>query len=109
MSCSESDDIQEIKVRGRPKVTKDSFIELEERFDQHKLNYIIKNKDTLRDRMRATCFEDDYDPFHIAQKYLNKSTNGTIKTKYKQNASFGRFYAAGSYPFNLCPERYVIR
>jgi len=81
MSCSESDDIQEIKFRGRPKVTKDSFIELEERFDQHKLNYIIKNKDTLRDRMRATCFEDGYDPFHIAQKYLNKSTNGTIKTK----------------------------
>ena len=96
MSCSESDDIQEIKVRGRPKVTKDSFIELEERFDRHKLNYIIKNKDTLRDRMRATCFEDGYDPFQIAQKYLKKSTNGTIKTKYKQNASFGRFKAVGS-------------
>ena len=94
MSCSESDDIQEIKVRGRPKVTKDSFIELEERFD--KLNYIINNKDTLRDRMRATCFEDCYGPFRIAQKYLSKSANGTIKTKYKQNASFGKFHAVGS-------------
>ena len=96
--------IQEIKVRGRPKVTKDSFIELEERFDQHKLNYIIKNKDTLRDRMRATCFEDGYDPFHIAQKYLNKSTNWTIKTKYKQNASFGRFYAVGSLSLQSMPR-----
>ena len=104
MSCSESDDIQEIKVRGRPKVTKDSFIELEERFDQHKLNYIIKNKDTLRDRMRATCFEDGYDPFHIAQKYLSKSANGTIKTKYKQNASFGRFYAVGSLSLQSMPR-----
>ena len=71
MSCSESDDIQEIKVRGRPKVTKDSFIELEERFDQHKLNYIIKNKDTLRERtdsaIKKNCY--DCDPFNIDQKY----------------------------------------
>ena len=54
--------------------------------------------------MRATCFEDGYDPFHIAQKYLSKSANGTIKTKYKQNASFGRFYAVGSLSLQSMPR-----
>ena len=102
-SESEVSDVP-VRVRGRPKAKKDSFIELEERFDQHKLNYIIKNKDTLRDKMRAKCFEDDYDPFNIAQKYLSKSTHGIIKAKYKQNASFGRFYAVNSLSLQSMPR-----
>ena len=88
--------VEEKKAKGRPKAKKDMFIELEERFDQHKLNHIIQNEEKFREKMRAQCFEDDYNPFAIISKYLEKSENGVIKTKYKQNASLGRFHAIGS-------------
>ena len=84
------------KTRGRPKAKKDLFMELEERFDQHKLNYILENQDECREKMRAHCFEDDYNPFAIISKYLKKSKDGPIQVKYKQNASAGRFHAIGS-------------
>lgn len=103
-SSSESESEVEIKVKGRPKAKKNTFITLDEKFNQHKLNYIIKNKDTLKNSMRTKCFEDDYDPFAIANKYLNKSNNGTIITKYKQNASYGRFYAVGSLSLQSLPR-----
>jgi len=104
MSSSESDDVQQVKTRGRPKAKKDSFIELNEMFDQHKLNHIVKNENVFRGQMRLKCFEDDYNPFTIANKYLSKSNNGTITTKYKQNASHGRFYAIGSLSLQSMPR-----
>ena len=84
------------KVKGRPKAKKDVFIELEERFDQHKLNYIIENEQECREMMRGRCFDNDYNPFAIVAKYLKKSRDGRVKAKYKQNASVGRFHAMGS-------------
>ena len=104
MSSSESDDVQEVKTKGRPKAKKDSFIELKEIFDQHKLNHIVKNENVYRGQMRLTCFEDDYNPFTIATKYLSKSNNGNITTKYKQNLSYGRFYAMGSLSLQSMPR-----
>ena len=89
-------EVEEKKVKGRPKAKKDAFIELSERFDQHKLNHILQNEEKYREKMRARCFDDDYNPFAIISKYLAKSKNGVIKTKYKQNASMGRFHALGS-------------
>jgi hypothetical protein len=87
---------EEKKSRGRPKTKKDTFIELEEKFDQHKLNHILQNEEKYRNQMRARCFDDDYNPFAIIGKYLAKSNNGVIKAKYKQNNSMGRFYALQS-------------
>ena len=80
----------------------DAYVNLSERFDQHKLNHIIEHADLFRNRMRV--FNDDYDPFTIASKYLAKSRNGIIKTKYKQNSGFGRFYALGSLSLQSLPR-----
>jgi len=80
----------------------DSFISLIERFNHHKLNHIIENKEEYKDKMRI--FDSDYNPFAIATKYLNKSRNGIIKTVYKQNESFGRFHALGSLSLQALPR-----
>jgi hypothetical protein len=80
----------------------DAFINLGERFNQHKLNHILKNEEIFRSQMRV--FDDDYNPFTIATKYLMKSRNGIIKTKYKQNNSFGRFHALGSLSLQSLPR-----
>ena len=88
--------------KGRPEIKDDLFIELYERFDQNKLNHLLKNKETFISQMRV--FDDDYNPFAIASKYLDISRNGMIKTKYKQNNSFGRFYAIGSLSLQSLPR-----
>lgn len=90
------------KSRGRPMAKDDAFINLGERFNQHKLNHILKNEEIFRSQMRV--FDDDYNPFTIATKYLMKSRNGIIKTKYKQNNSFGRFHALGSLSLQSLPR-----
>lgn len=95
-SDSEDSDSGVTVRRKYNKCYKDSFIELEERFDQHKLNHIIQNEEKYKDKMRARCFDDDYNPFAIIGKYLAKSKNGVIKAKYKQNNSMGRYYALQS-------------
>ena len=63
----------------------DSFMTLEERFDQHKLNHIIQNEAQYRPLMRKKYFDNGYKPFTSAAKYLKLSTDGLVKTKYKQN------------------------
>ena len=73
----------------------DAYLYLVERFNQHKLNHLIKHTDVFRSQM-TKCVDEDYNPFAIAIKYLAKSRNGLIKTKYKQNQSFGRFRASGA-------------
>ena len=59
----------------------DTFMYLNEKFDQHKLNHSIKNEALYSSKMRV--FDDSYNPFKIASKYLLKSRNGLIKTNYK--------------------------
>ena len=103
MSGSESE-VESKKGRGRPRAKKDAFIDLEERFDQHKLNHIVENEGEYRARMRSRCFDDDYNPFVIVAKYLKKSKGGQIQVKYKQNASAGRFHAVGSLSLQSMPR-----
>ena len=98
-------DVEEIEVpKGRPKKLIDSFMNLEETFDQHKLNHIIENEEKYTQLMRAKCFGEDYNPFVIAKKYLNKSHNGKLNVCYKQNDSLGRFYAVGALSMQGLPR-----
>jgi len=90
--------------KGRPKKLVDSFMNLEERFDQHKLNHIIQHEEKFRGMMRDKSFDDDYNPFAIAKKYLLKSHDGQIAVRYKQNASLGRFHATGSLSMQGMPR-----
>lgn len=85
----------EKKSKGQPKIKKDSHMNLIERFDQNKLNHIVQNEAIYKNKMRAKCFDDKYNPFAIASKYLAKSKDGVVDVKYKQNASVGRFHAIG--------------
>ena len=91
-------------AKGRPKKPIDSFMALEERFDQHKLNHIIQHEDKFRGLMRDKCFDDDYNPFAIAKKYLIKSHEGKIDVRYKQNEGIGRFHAMGSLSMQGMPR-----
>jgi hypothetical protein len=77
--------------KGRPKKPTDSFMNLSECFNQHKLNHIIENEEKFKPLMREKSFEDNYDPFSLAKKYLTKSHTGKLNVCYKQNASVGRF------------------
>jgi hypothetical protein len=101
MSDSE---VEEKKARGRPRAKKDAYMTLCERFDQDKLNHIVQNEAVYRSQMRARCFEDGYNPFVVAAKYLAKSEGGVVSVKYKQNASAGRFYAMGSMSLQSLPR-----
>lgn len=92
------------KPRGRPKAPKDAGMTLMESFDQHKLNHIIENFASLRQKMRPKYFEDGKDPLAVLKKYLNKSKNGCVDVKYKQNASKGRFYAIGALSLQTHPR-----
>ena len=74
-----------------------------EKFNQHKLNHILQNKE------RFTCrvYEQDYDPFNTATKLLQKSTNGLVKVNYHQpgGRNFGRFFADGGVSLqSICRE-----
>ena len=75
----------------------DKFINLSERFDQHKLNYIIENWSDYKTQMRKKVFKDkNYNPLLIAKDYLSKSKYGIIDVLYKQNKGYGRFNAVRS-------------
>ena len=85
-------------------VVKDEFINLIETFNQHKLNYILNNKDVFTGLMRPSCFENGNDPFTVLEKYLKKSKNGCIDVKYKQNNGFGRYFAVGGMSMQTMPR-----
>jgi hypothetical protein len=74
----------------------DKYIELIERFDQHKLNHIVKNEEEFRKKMSSRSFENGYNPFTILKKYLSNSKKGVMETMYRQRVARGRFYAVGS-------------
>lgn len=80
----------------------DSYITLNESFNQSKLHYIIENRELYQSKMRV--YDDDYDPFATALKYLKKSKNGQLQATYKQNAGFGRFCAVGSLSLQCIPR-----
>lgn len=82
----------------------DQFVHLTETFDQHKLNHILENQYLFKKHMRPNCFENNYNPFTILNKYLMKSRNGVVKTEYKQNNGFGRFYAVKSISMQSMPR-----
>lgn len=65
-----------------------------ETFDKDKLYHIIQNKE----KYVVTKSHSDNDPFVMARKYLDKSSNGVIKVNYhqKHNRDYGRFFADGS-------------
>ena len=101
---SETDSDDETTEIPTPVVLEDKYMELSERFDQHKLNHILQNQDEFKKQMRPSCFENDYNPFTILNKYLMKSQNGTLKTKYKQNNGRGRFHAIKSLSLQSMPR-----
>ena len=76
-----------------------------ERFDQHKLNHILQNKE------KYTCrvYEQNYDPFNAAQKLLQKSTDGLVRVNYHQpgGRNFGRFFADGGFRYSQSVERFA--
>src|SRR6056300_1216794 len=73
----------------------DVFKTLTEKFDQHKLNHILKHRTQFKKQMRKSCFENDYNPFAVMEKYLHRSKKGRISVQYKQNKGIGRFFAVG--------------
>ena len=74
-----------------------------EKFCQHKLNYILKNKEQFTCRV----YDQSYDPFNAATKLLQKSTDGVVKVSYHQPGSrnFGRYFADGGVSLqSICRE-----
>ncbi len=102
ISDCESESECEIEPPSIP--LEDTYIELNERFDQHKLNYILNNKEEFKKKMRTGCFENNYNPFAIMSKYLMKSKEGIIETKYKQSNGMGRYYAVKSISLQSMPR-----
>ena len=80
----------------------DAFMYLSDRFDQHKLNHLIKHADDFRSKM-TKCDDEDYNPFAIAIKYLAKSRNGLIKTSH-----LGDFEHRVHFPYNAYKGRFDI-
>lgn len=100
-SCSDSESETEIQ---RFEEADDVIIELEEQFDQHKLNHILQNKKIFKKQMRKSCFEDGHNPFAVMEKYLELSRKGKIRVKYKQNNGVGRFFAVGGLSMQSLPR-----
>lgn len=101
----------------------------EERFDQHKLSYIIQNKneykkvfegdgDSNRDPTMSPACTDflqnrgvldgngQFDYFAMAQKYLKFSQNGRYTTVYdfSKNSNTGRLFAEGGISLQCMPR-----
>jgi len=68
-----------------------SYMSMEETFNKNILNYILTHKEIVKPLLRKECFEDNYNPFAILEKYMANSKNGVIKTTYIQKESRGRF------------------
>lgn len=85
-------------------LSKHTYMNLTEQFNQHKLNFIINHQDELKDGFRESCFYNNYDPFAIASKYLANSHLGKINVGYRQNNSVGRYYAMGSISLQSMPR-----
>lgn len=74
-----------------------------EKFNQHKLNHILQNKEKFICRV----YEQGYDPFNMATKLLQRSSDGVLKVNYHQpgGRNFGRFFADGGVSLqSICRE-----
>jgi hypothetical protein len=73
-----------------------------EKFNQHKLNYILNNKEQFKCRV----YEESYDPFNLPNKYLQLSSHGIVNTSYHQvgGRSFGRMFANDVSLQGICRE-----
>jgi len=63
------------------------------------LKFIIDNKDKFRSLLKKKSDKNNefnYDPFVLAENYLNKSRNSSVKVSYKQNNNVGRYFAVKS-------------
>ena len=73
-----------------------------ETFNQHKLNYIIENKDQFDFKIT----DPSYDPIKQMKKYLGKSNNGKLTVDYHQahGRAFGRWFANESCSLQNLPR-----
>jgi len=92
-----------------------NFIELKEEFDAHKLQYIINNFKSFKDKLRWRERYELIDPCTIIKKYLKKCrtistpVNGVadrfyVPVIYIQKKGRGRFYAKNSLSLQNIPR-----
>lgn len=68
---------------------------IQEKFNQNKLAYIIENQNVLKLQMRDTCNNDSWNAFYLPEKYLYNSIGGLCNVRYEQNNNKGRYFAKG--------------
>jgi hypothetical protein len=91
------DDVEEQQT------TPDAFITCRERFDQHKLYTILQNQKEIAKQMRPIT-DPTYKPFLLLQRYLDNSEDGVATVTYRQNNSYGRYFAQGSLSLQSFPR-----
>jgi len=76
----------------------DNFIKTTEIINADKLAFIVNNKDIFEPILinRRGDFDQDYDTFGMAKKYLELSRNGKVAVSYRQRKGVGRYNGVGS-------------
>lgn len=97
-SDSDNEEPEDLEIK------QDKIVRLVEHFDACKLNHIINNKKKFVKLMKKRSLERLKNPFVVMSKYLENSKNGSIDVTYKQNKSYGRFFAVGSLSLQLLPR-----
>jgi len=82
-----------LKENIESKTDANNYIDAFETFNYTALQAIINNKKKFKSQLRKSCFKGKYDPFLLAEKYLNKSSFGKIHVKYVQKEGKGRYWA----------------
>lgn len=96
-----ADEVAEVKVdAGAPTEFGELKMEWLERFDQHKLKYLIDHLEEFKDKITSTGhdFKADNEKWQQQHtqlsRYLAASRNGVVPVKYHQTApKFGRMFA----------------
>lgn len=70
--------------------------ELKEHIYPERLKYLIDHQEEFIDKFDKQSWDDDYNPFTIATKYLEKYIGGYVKVSYHQKGGVGRYFADGS-------------
>lgn len=86
----------------------DTYINCLEIVDVDKLYCIIMNEDVFKpiiEQFNGQPFDDTYNPFAIAKKYLEMSRKGIVNVNYRQNSSVGRYYAIESLSMQCIPKQ----
>ncbi len=90
-------------------------MKFQERFNQHKLNYIISNYEKFEDKISKEPRMSDsrkdfvqtvgYDPLLMARKYLQQSENGVLSVRYNyaRGEKKGRLFAQGGIGLQCLP------